>query len=258
MSVRHHNHLQDLAAAFVLLTRIPLRWDRSSDGSPDFNRAVWAFPVVGAFVAIVAAVTFALATSFGLPGLVAGALAIVAMVLLTGAFHEDGLADVADGFGGGKSLPRKLEIMRDSRVGAYGVIAIALAMILRVGGLSVLAVGEAASALIVAAMLSRLMMVYIMRYMPPARKDGLAHDTGKPEMPQLLTGTVLTFVVCLFLLGPSTTVACFIVTFVACVAIGGLAMHQINGFSGDVLGASQQITEIAVLLFLVGSWGAAA
>ena len=135
---------------------------------------------------------------------------------------------------------------------------IVLAMILRVSGLSVLAAGDAASALIVSAMLSRLMMVYIMRYMPPARKDGLAHDTGKPEMPQLLTGTVLTFVVCLFLLGPSTTVACFIVAFVACVAIGGLAMHQINGFSGDVLGASQQITEIAVLLFLVGSWGAAA
>jgi adenosylcobinamide-GDP ribazoletransferase len=257
VSVQLHNIKQDLAAALVLLTRIPLRWNRFSDKAPDFNAAVWAFPVVGSVVGIVGAVAFALASGYGLPGLVSGALAVTAMVLLTGAFHEDGLADVADGFGGGKTAARKLEIMRDSRVGAYGVIAIVLAMILRVGGLSDLTPGEAAAAMIVAAMLSRLVMVYVMRYMPPARQDGLAHDTGKPELPPILVGTGLTFVVSFFLLGPSATIACFIAAFGIAAGIGAIARQQINGFTGDVLGATQQLADIAVILFLVGYWGSA-
>ena len=106
-------------------------------GAPlDIDRIAWAAPVAGVAVGLIGALVLALTTLLGLPLLLRAGLATAALVVATGALHEDGLADVADGFGGGATRARKLEIMRDSRIGAYGAIAIALALILRVGALA--------------------------------------------------------------------------------------------------------------------------
>ena len=258
MSAQPHDLIRDMAAATVLLTRLPLRWERFSGSAPDLNAAIWAFPVVGAGVGLGGGIIFAIANGFDMPGLVAAALAITVMVVLTGALHEDGLADVADGFGGGQSVEAKLEIMRDSRVGAYGVIAIVLALVLRVGGLSVLTAGDAFLALVMAGMISRLGMTLVMRYMEPARNDGLAHDTGRPEQARVVAGAIVTVLAGLVLLDGEVFVATLVVAAMTCLAVAAFARQQINGFTGDVLGAIQQVTEIAVLLILVSFYHGAA
>src|ERR1700679_2679481 len=126
---------RDIADALRFFTRLRVG-EPSLNASLDIDRIAWAAPVAGVAVGLIGALALALATLLGLPMLLRAGLATAALVVATGALHEDGLADVADGFGGGATPARKLEIMRDSRVGAYGAIAIALALILRVGALT--------------------------------------------------------------------------------------------------------------------------
>ena len=126
---------RDIADALRFFTR--LRVGEPEPSAPlDIDRIAWAAPVAGVVVGLIGALVLALTTLLGLPPLLRAGLATAALVVATGALHEDGLADVADGFGGGATRARKLEIMRDSRIGAYGAIAIALALILRVGALA--------------------------------------------------------------------------------------------------------------------------
>lgn len=152
MLAQLHNFKQDLAAAFVLLTRIPLPNACLRDVPPDIIASVWAFPVVGAVIGGAGAIGFALAVTIGLPATASAVIAAAIMVLLTGGFHDDGLADVADGFGGGQTRERKLEIMRDSRIGAYGMLAIILVMGLRVSGFTALSIEQVFAASIISAM----------------------------------------------------------------------------------------------------------
>src|SRR5262249_10374713 len=100
-------------------------------GAPHLGRASWALPLAGVLVALVGAAAYWLAHAAGLPSLSAGALALTATLLATGCLHEDGLADVADGFGGGATRERKLAIMRDSRIGSYGTCALILSLLPR-------------------------------------------------------------------------------------------------------------------------------
>src|SRR5690348_3107689 len=125
---------RDVAEALRFFTRLRMG-ERDSSAPLDIDRIAWAAPVAGVVVGLIGALALALTTLLGLPPILRAGLATAALVIATGALHEDGLADVADGFGGGATRARKLEIMRDSRVGAYGAIAIALALILRVGAL---------------------------------------------------------------------------------------------------------------------------
>src|SRR6204780_1970299 len=124
----------DLKASVAFLTRLPVGRAPPAAGT-DISRAAWAFPLAGVLVALVAAVVYAVAHKIGSPPWVAAALAVAATLAVTGCLHEDGLADTADGFGGGDSRERKLEIMRDSRIGTYGVCALILSILLRVAAL---------------------------------------------------------------------------------------------------------------------------
>src|SRR5271168_821970 len=100
----------------MLLTRLPV----GRSGGSDLARTVWAFPVVGLVVGLLGGLVYWALARLGVPAFLAASWAFVAILLVTGAFHEDGLADTVDGFGGGRTRERKLEIMRDSRIGAYG------------------------------------------------------------------------------------------------------------------------------------------
>src|SRR5436190_14670543 len=133
--------LDDFKTSVAFLTRLPMPHpDGAMPGN--FVRAHRLFPVVGALIGLAVGLVCLVLRSAGLPDLAAAALALGAGAILTGALHEDGLADVADGFGGGSDQAAKLEVMRDSRVGTYGVLVLITAFVAKVGALAVLPRGE--------------------------------------------------------------------------------------------------------------------
>lgn len=220
----------------------------------DLARAAWSFPIIGLIVGGFSGAAMYGAASLDLHPLACAVIGLGAMALMTGALHEDGLADVADGVGGGTDKVRILEIMRDSRIGSFGVLALIFSVGLRAGALAgMLGPGLAWAALIGAAMFSRGVLPMIMMMMPPARADGLSRGAGSPGL-----------MICLMAFGLG--LAGLIVTLrwdQALLAIGiavplaGLLLFwaylRLGGQTGDVLGAAQQVTEMAVLV-AAASW----
>ncbi|WP_119461594.1 adenosylcobinamide-GDP ribazoletransferase [Rhodospirillaceae bacterium SYSU D60014] len=249
----------DLKTALALLSRLPI----TSPVGGALPRSVRAFPLVGLLIGLIGAVTFALASWLSLPGLLAAVIAVAATILATGAMHEDGLADVADGFGGGTDRDSKLAIMRDSRTGSYGALALILSVLLRVLALyaiaePLIALGDTdeagalvAGALIAAHAVSRAVLPVVMYRETLARDSGLAVAAGQPEQDSVLWSLGLGALIALLALGLGTGLIAFVVAGLAALAMTGLARRQIGGYTGDVLGAIQQLTEIAMLLAIV-------
>lgn len=245
--------VEELRVAFAFLSRLPLGGARETR-VPALSDAVWAFPIVGAALGLIAAVVFGLGSAVGLSPWPAAVLAVAAQIVVTGALHEDGLGDVADGFGGGVTRERKLDIMRDSRSGTYGICAIALALMARVGALAALAApGVVAVALIAAGALSRSLVVAVIYAMNPARSDGLGVQAGQPAYNVCLTALVLGALCAgpFVIYAPSAVILSILFAGAAAFAVAWLSSRQIGGHTGDVLGAVQQAAEIAVLLAAV-------
>ncbi len=239
----------------MLLTRFPVSWDKYSHEAPDLNRSLWAYPIIGFVVGLVGAIVFMMVDMAGVPKLVAILSAFISMIFATGAFHEDGLADLADGFGGGQTRDKKLEIMRDSRIGTYGGLALILSIGLRVGSLEALTSSQVVVTLIAAAMISRLMIVFGLFILTPARSDSLATTTGKPTTVALGVAFFLTGTVTVMLLGGPAAIWTAFAAMLGLIIMVWVTMHQIGGYTGDVLGAIQQVSEIAVLISLCIYWG---
>ncbi|RUT82695.1 MULTISPECIES: adenosylcobinamide-GDP ribazoletransferase [unclassified Mesorhizobium] len=238
--------VDDIALCLVFFTRLPL---------PVFDfrgrslaAAIWAAPIAGLVVGLIGAIVFATAERFGLAMGPAAALALVATVLTTGCLHEDGLSDVADGFGGGKSRGRKLEIMRDSRIGAYGAMALGLSLLIRWSALSEFVdPTQALFALIAAHAASRGLLGAFMHLLPSARIDGLSADAGTVSQETAMAGAVLGAIP-LLLLGLGGAVFALLLLGLLFAAFRALCLNQIDGQTGDTIGALQQASEIAVLL----------
>ena len=240
----------DLRAALLFLTRVPLKAARPAADGPPLGRAVRAFPIVGALIGLAAGIVYAIAAGIGLPDIVAAVLAIGVGALATGALHEDGLADMADGFGGGSTAERKLAIMRDSRIGAYGVIALVVVLAAKVGAIADLEeTGLVIAAMVAAAGTSRAAMPAVMLWLGPARSDGLAADAGRPPNTHVWTGLALAAVLAVGLLTWSGLVA-FLIAGLGTAGLAWLAERQVGGHTGDVLGGVQQISEVLFLLTL--------
>jgi adenosylcobinamide-GDP ribazoletransferase len=237
--------LQDLITAFTLLTRLPVGWLGS--GSPDLARGVWAFPVVGLVVGLIGGFVYWLLHEIGVPGWLAASWALAAILAVTGAFHEDGLADTVDGFGGGRTRERKLEIMRDSRIGSYGAAALGLSLVIRIGALASLERPHLVLlALLTAAMTGRAAMILPLLALPPARTEGMAAGMGK--IPRWSV-----FVACAVVLSLSAMTHMLIViaaAVVAAAAVTQFARAQIGGHTGDVLGATEVVVECVTLTVL--------
>ncbi|MEO3415257.1 adenosylcobinamide-GDP ribazoletransferase [Roseovarius sp. CAU 1744] len=239
----------DIARAIGLLTRLPLTDTDNSRGAA----AVWAYPLVGLIVGGLAAMTGTIAHWLGLPPALSALLSLATLIVLTGAMHEDGLADTADGFWGGWTREARLEIMKDSHIGTYGVIALILATAARWSALWLLfqaGPGVAGAGLIVSAALSRATMPTLMAYLPHARPSGLSHSVGAPPKPAAWVAWAIAALLALLLTG----VAAFgLVVWAALMAlvVARLARRKIGGQTGDILGACQQIAEIAVLFSLL-------
>lgn len=241
----------DLAACFGFLTRLPIPGGRPQT---PLAEAMRAFPVAGAIIGAASGLVLAGLALVGLPGLAAAGLALAALVLLTGGLHEDGLADMADGLGGGGDRDRKLAIMRDSHIGAYGVMALVLGLLVKAACLGTLVHGPATAivALLAASgALSRALIVWLMASTPPARSDGLAASVGQPSdftaRSALLVGGVIAVLLLLLTRG---LISALVITAVGALAAGlirFLAMRQIGGHTGDICGALQFVAETAMI-----------
>ncbi len=240
------NPLRDIALCLVFFTRLPL--PHFDFGERKLAESIWAAPVAGLAVAILGALAYAIPAEFGLAAGPASALALAAMLLATGALHEDGLSDVADGFGGGRDRERKLEIMRDSRIGAYGAAALALSLLLRWSALAGIdGAWPALLALIAAHMASRGLLGAFMHALPPARGNGLSAGAGSVSRDTAILGAALG-AVALLLLGPDAAVFALVLLAVLFLAFRALCLRRIGGQTGDTAGALQQLAEIAILL----------
>jgi adenosylcobinamide-GDP ribazoletransferase len=235
----------DLLSAFALLSRLPLP-NHTGTGS----RSAWAWPLVGAVLGALAAAVASAALWLGVTPGVTAALVLATGALLTGGLHEDGLSDTADGLFGGWTKERRLEIMKDSRVGSYGVLALVLVTLARWSALTALMVhGGHWAALVATGALSRAPMALIMALLPNARGTGLSHATGQPSPAVALVAVGLAAAMTGALVGwaalPMLAAAA-----VTMVALAVVALRKIGGQTGDILGASQQLVEVACLTVL--------
>jgi adenosylcobinamide-GDP ribazoletransferase len=240
--------VHELSVAFTFLTRLPVN-HAAPIGKGELSCALWCAPLVGIAVGLTGAAVYWLAQALNVPPLAAATLAVAAIVLVTGALHEDGLADVADGFGGGGTRERKLEIMRDSRIGTYGVCALVLSYVLRVAALASLGNADlVATALVAAHAGARAPIAAFMSLVPLARTDGLSADAGNPPPSSAAVAALLGFVALVFGLGFGAGVVAAILLCAGFGLMAWLCNRQIGGQTGDVLGALEQIGEIAILL----------
>ena len=242
----------EMRIALLTLTRLPL----ASVGEPPPTLAAssWAFGLVGGIVGGASALGFGVAVAANLPVVLAGLVAIAIGIVVTGAMHEDGLADLADGFGGGHDPERKLAIMRDSQVGSYGVLALILAIALR--ALCIGAIEQpmvVVCAMIAIAVASRSAMVVVLYAMPAARGDGLGRLAVGVGGAQVTVALASALGIGCVLVAVPVWLACLVAMGIAGVGLSWLALRQIGGQTGDVLGAAQQVTEIAGWIAIV-SW----
>lgn len=246
--------LDELLLAAVFMTRLPLRLRHEPDAGT-YSRSMGWYPLIGAGLGLVGGAVYALAGLANLPPATAGLLAVAAMTWASGGLHEDGLADIADGFGGGRTRERKLEIMRDSRLGSYGVLALVFSVGLRASALTAFGAAPATTAaLVAAAACSRAILPAMAWTMQPARKDGLGAGHGRPPTKRVALALLSGAVVALLAVGPATP-AVALVAAGAATGVGALATRHIRGYTGDVLGGTQQVAEVAILLTLAGLSG---
>jgi adenosylcobinamide-GDP ribazoletransferase len=245
--------LAQLRAAFAFMTRLPV------GGAPDLAlaRAAWAFPLVGALVGAIGGGVYLCSEFVGLAGSTAALLAIGASALATGALHEDGLADTADGLGARGDAARRLAVMRDSRIGAYGALALIFAIALKVAALGQTK-GErpAAMMILAAAVISRAVLPAIMAAVPPARADGLSRHAGSPDGLQVVLAAALGAGIPFAVLDPSDAAVAVAAGAAAAALSAWLCARAVGGQTGDTLGAAQQAAEVAAMLAIAaaGAW----
>ncbi len=236
-----------LLGAVQFLTRIPVRLE----SPPRLARCVPWFPVVGALIGTVCGL-FAAGAAELVPAIVAATLAVLAGLLVTGAFHEDGLADVADAAGGGWDREQRLQILADPLHGSYGVAALVGSVVLRVACVATLGPAAAFGGLVAAHTLGRGVAVGVMGAVPAATGDGLgaAYTRDLTRRAVVAAGAAaiaITAVATGWWVLPLVAAAV-----VAAAAVSTLAVRKFGGITGDVLGAVEQVAECAVLVVVSG------
>lgn len=238
--------------ALRFLTRLPVPFVRTLD-PPPLRDAMALFPAVGAVIGAISGGALVVANLAGLPDLFCGLFAIAVATIITGAFHEDGLADVADGFGGGQTREERLEIMKDSRIGTYGTLALVLSVLGRASLLTALLDLPPLSiiALIAgAAAFSRALMVDLLWATRPARTNGLSVMAGRPSrnitLIALAIGGLGAGAGGSLLLSPEAGILALVAAGLAIAMVRALAMRKIGGQTGDVCGAGQVMAEMAM------------
>jgi adenosylcobinamide-GDP ribazoletransferase len=253
--------LDELLDCLRFYSRLPIPAGRGDSAMPNFGRAAPASAIAGAIIGAIGGVVLLLARFANLSALVSAACAIAALVAITGALHEDGLADTADGFGGGATREAKLAIMRDSRLGVFGACALCLALVLRVSALAAIiehGTALAVSALIAAQAISRAAGLAPLALLPSARADGAGAAAARPGRRALSAAVVVVALVSLLPVVAGAPLGRAITADLGAIIAGWLvaklAERQIGGYTGDVLGAAQQAAEVVVLLVFSASF----
>ena len=235
----------DIPAAIGLLSRLPMSVDMHKAQARGAHPS-WAYGLAGALFGALAALAGWAGLVMGLPSLATGLLVVGTTAWITGAMHHDGLADSLDGLWGGWSLQQRLDIMKDSHIGVYGVVGLICAIGLQATLYGHLAAQSLWPILGVMAV-SRAIMVPIMAALPNARSQGLSASVGRPSLQTAILAVALGWTIAI-LSGawPALIVAPF-----GGLAVAAIAKHKIGGQTGDILGASQQCAETCALICLV-------
>jgi adenosylcobinamide-GDP ribazoletransferase len=235
--------VHDIWAAFSLLTRLRVPVDHELAGERAAV-ATWAYPLVGAVVGGFGGVVLSIAIALLLPSGMAAALAMLMMIALTGAMHEDGLADCADGFWGGHTIERRLEIMKDSAIGVYGTVILIVVLLAEYSAIEAMIFSYPILTFAGIGAISRLPMVLAMWWMPNARGAGLAADVGVPPILSVQISSAITLVIAVLTLGWIGPVVMATALIVA-LGVALIANAKISGYTGDVLGAMQKCATVA-------------
>jgi adenosylcobinamide-GDP ribazoletransferase len=235
--------VNELRSAVGFLTRIPM----GDTGAADPNVTRNWFPIVGLAIGAVVGGTFA-GASWLMGGTVGAVVAVAVGAMVTGAFHHDGLADVADAFGGGWNPEQRLAILKDSRHGTYGVMALVLATAAQVAGLAALGPLRGFLALVCAHGLGRAGAVALMLFMRPARVDGLAVEYHPTHHRGGALATCVVTVIAAALCFRQASIIVVPIAAAGTAAVGWLSHRKIGGIVGDALGATEQIVETLILL----------
>lgn len=235
--------IRSMRAAMAFLTVIPFASAKGPLGER-LGRAY--FPAVGAVLGLIAGVCFALTAAVTSP-LVAAVAATAVMAVLTGALHLDGLADAADGLFGGGDKARRLEVMRDPRIGSFGLVAVVLVLVGDVAALASISPPRAIVALVIAGAISRWALLLVIAAVPYVRQAGLGVAAGGPHRPfDLVLGSAITALVCL-LSWRRAAVAVVVAVLIATV-VGAIARRRVGGATGDVYGATTELSQLGVLV----------
>ena len=253
-----HKEIQYLLAAVQFFTRIPVPTSTAHDAQ-SLNHALKYFPLVGWLVGAACALAFQLANAWW-PLTVAVVISTVVGVLLTGALHEDGFADSCDGFGGGSDKPRILEIMQDPRIGNFAAIGLVLILLLKITvllGLAEQGEKQLIIALLFAHAASRLLVLPLPCWLDYARADGDSKSRGMvgERFSNGMLGYAALFVLLPLLLLQLAPLWYALLSGALVTLVAGLYFkRRLGGYSGDCLGATQQVTELVIYLSLLATW----
>lgn len=221
---------------------------------PSLDRMAPALPFASIIIGSGPALLLVLGTMAGLPPLFAAGLALAFSALITGAMAEDALADAADGLFGGQTIARRLEILKDSRHGTYGVTALVLFLILRVtalGAMATISPLAAGCVWLAAGISARSGALWLTLILPAARPDGASASTGQVSIKSFIAGAVFTLLLAFVFAAPFTSILGFTVALVLLVVVSigwaRLCAHLVGGQTGDLIGALQALLEIAAL-----------
>ncbi|MCW2286497.1 adenosylcobinamide-GDP ribazoletransferase [Rhodoblastus acidophilus] len=250
--------IKETAEALRFFTRVPIPGGAIATGDDPFRGALARAPLAGAVLGLGFGLMLLAATNAGATPQVAAWLVVGLSALVTGAMHEDGFADVADGFGGGYTRERRLEIMRDSRIGAFGASALIFSFGARAAALSALAAApeRAILALVAAGAVSRAACLAPLVLLPAARTDGLGRAslmTPAQARQSWIFAAIFAFAPLLAGFSLVACVASLLLTAFAVRLLCGWARRMIGGQTGDVAGAAQQVAEIIVLAVFSGA-----
>lgn len=239
--------IQKFLLALSFFTRLPI--GRRDFGNVTLAQSAWAFPIVGAVIGALDGLFYLAMLNLGIASNIAAWLTIIFHLLLTGGLHEDGLADTADGLASGKTIEQKLAIMRDSRIGSYGVLTLVTVISLRANIISGFADNLPTLLLFVAAAAaSRGFMVIFMQSTTYARNDGLAANSGKPSIANTLTAALISIISLLLTSQIYSALIAIYTLAVLYIIIRYVVIKNFGGITGDTLGASQQLSEVAMLI----------
>lgn len=252
----------DLAHCIRFYSRLPvpaLPWEQDAHALPSFPRLVRIIPVAGLVIGLLPAAVLGFALLLDLGPWLAATLSATAMVLTTGALHEDGLGDTADSFGGA-TIEKRLEIMRDSRIGSFGASALFLSLSLRIGALAmIVARSDAAVAMatvLIVASLSRTAGLMPLAFLPPARRDGMSQAVGQPARETFwvavaIAGAIAVVLGALAGLPPAGIALMLVLSGLSGIALTRFAERHLGGQTGDIAGAAQQVAEVVALIGLL-------